>query len=406
MSKKSKEHSEFLPRAVRHKKKKKKWSSFILLTVILTLSLGGITAAVLNLGLTPQLQTGGFDQEQDQEDDDQSENERADEQNETDDPSEEVNEEPLEESEENNDSNVSEEERQEKELNEEEQETNPSEDKEPPKDSSKPKESEAPSKETSKPINDEKTDIVIIHEVAPNETLYTITKKYYINPDEQQYKVAKLNNLSNPATDLKVGLKLKLPDPDIIALHKVVHGDTLFKITVKYYGNANNLMALANYNHIINPSTDVKVGMTIQIPHPTLLKEVKQLNGYSIKINKTANTLTVYLNSDIVRTFPVATGKTPSLTPEGTFKIVNKVEKPWYNPKSIPGGDPRNPLGSHWLGLNVPGTNNYIYGIHGTNDPSSIGKHISLGCIRMHNEDVLWMYNTIPLQTPVYIFSE
>ncbi|WP_261178260.1 L,D-transpeptidase [Anaerobacillus sp. CMMVII] len=101
----------------------------------------------------------------------------------------------------------------------------------------------------------------------------------------------------------------------------------------------------------------------------------------------------------------MATGKDLTLTPEGTFNIVNKVEKPWYNPQNIPGGDARNPLGSHWLGLNVPGTKGYTYGIHGTNNPSSIGSYASLGCIRMHNADIQWLYQNLPLQTTVEIVA-
>ncbi|MFV9509681.1 L,D-transpeptidase [Tepidibacillus sp. LV47] len=123
-------------------------------------------------------------------------------------------------------------------------------------------------------------------------------------------------------------------------------------------------------------------------------------------INKTRNTLKVYLNDTVVKTFSVATGKNQNLTPEGHFKIVTKVKNPWYLPKKIPGGDKRNPLGTRWLGLNVPGTGGYKYGIHGTNNPVSIGFHVSQGCIRMYNQDVEWLFRHIPLGTSVTIYSE
>lgn len=124
---------------------------------------------------------------------------------------------------------------------------------------------------------------------------------------------------------------------------------------------------------------------------------------YEIYINKSNNQLTVYIDGKVEKTFPVATGSHPSLTPVGTFQMVNKIPDPWYIPQSIPGGAPNNPLGHFWLGLNVPGTDGSIYGIHGTNNPSSIGKYVSAGCIRMYNEDVRWLYENVPLHSNVVI---
>ncbi|MCD8511571.1 MAG: L,D-transpeptidase family protein [Bacillus sp. (in: Bacteria)] len=245
-------------------------------------------------------------------------------------------------------------------------------------------------------------ELVVDHEVRLKETLFSITMTYFTSSNYLD-KIAQFNQIANPSTDIKAGMVIKIPDPEIVAIHRVSHGETLYSITRNYYNTTEHLISLALYNEIIDPKSDVKAGMDITIPHPQKLRDYER-NNYVIHINKTTNTLSVYRNSELVRRFPVATGRDISQTPEGIFQIANKVEKPWYNPKNIPGGAPENPLGSHWLGLNVPGTNNFIYGIHGTNDPSSIGNYVSLGCIRMHNEDVLWMYNTIPLNTSVYIF--
>ncbi len=55
--------------------------------------------------------------------------------------------------------------------------------------------------------------------------------------------------------------------------------------------------------------------------------------GVYIKINKTHNTLKIYLNDSVIKTFPVATGKNEELTPEGLFRVVTKVKEPWYLPK-------------------------------------------------------------------------
>lgn len=133
---------------------------------------------------------------------------------------------------------------------------------------------------------------------------------------------------------------------------------------------------------------------------------VDEFEGVYLEINKSNNMLYVYLNDHIMYTFPVATGASKAHTPEGTFLIVTKVENPWYLPKQIRGGSPKNPLGTRWMGLNVPGNNGFKYGLHGTNNPASIGHHVSQGCIRMHNHDVEWLYEHIPIGTYVRIIDE
>ncbi|MCG7217026.1 L,D-transpeptidase [Paenibacillus mucilaginosus] len=133
-------------------------------------------------------------------------------------------------------------------------------------------------------------------------------------------------------------------------------------------------------------------------PPPGLQEE-----GVYVVISKKTNRLTVYMNGAPYRTFPVATGRRSWLTPAGTFHIITKIKKPWYIRKQIPGGDPANPLGSRWMGLSVPGTGGYTYGIHGTNRPYSIGHSASSGCIRMHNRDIEWLYRHLPLGTVVIV---
>jgi lipoprotein-anchoring transpeptidase ErfK/SrfK len=133
---------------------------------------------------------------------------------------------------------------------------------------------------------------------------------------------------------------------------------------------------------------------------------IEEYEGVHLEINLDTNILEVYLNNHVMYSFKVATGKVNKDTPIGTFKIVTKVVNPWYLPKNIAGGDPKNPLGTRWIGLNVPDSNGYKYGIHGTNNPSSIGRYVSQGCIRMHNQDVEWLFQHIPKGTLVIIKDE
>ncbi|WHH59586.1 L,D-transpeptidase [Petroclostridium sp. X23] len=110
------------------------------------------------------------------------------------------------------------------------------------------------------------------------------------------------------------------------------------------------------------------------------------MQTYSITVNTTVRTLVLYRNGKVYKTYPIAIGKASTPTPKGTFTVINKA----YNP----GGA----FGVRWLGLSKRG-----YGIHGTNNPSSIGKAVSNGCIRMHNNNVIELYNLVSIGTVVKI---
>jgi lipoprotein-anchoring transpeptidase ErfK/SrfK len=120
-------------------------------------------------------------------------------------------------------------------------------------------------------------------------------------------------------------------------------------------------------------------------------------------INKANNKLAYIDDGEIKHIYPVATGKSAGLTPQGEFNITVKAKNPYYRRKNIPGGDPRNPLGTRWIGFDALGTDGRIYGVHGTNNPSSIGKYITEGCVRMKKQDVEYLYEHIPLGTKVLI---
>lgn len=126
-----------------------------------------------------------------------------------------------------------------------------------------------------------------------------------------------------------------------------------------------------------------------------------------IVISKGSNTLSLYEDDQLVKVYPVGTGRTEELTPEGTFPIVLKTWYPsWTNPETgqtTPGGSPQNPLGSRWMGLGVGNTGGHSYGIHGTNRPETVGTYISHGCVRMLNRDVEELYDLVPVGTQVRI---
>jgi lipoprotein-anchoring transpeptidase ErfK/SrfK len=129
--------------------------------------------------------------------------------------------------------------------------------------------------------------------------------------------------------------------------------------------------------------------------------------GSVIVINRSLNRLTLYSGAKYVRTFPVATGQAIYPTPAGTFHIVVKWKNPWWYPPTqdswakglqpVPPG-PDNPLGTRWMGLSVPGV-----GIHGTDEPTSIGYSASHGCIRMQVPDAEWLFDHVDIGTTVHI---
>lgn len=118
------------------------------------------------------------------------------------------------------------------------------------------------------------------------------------------------------------------------------------------------------------------------------IQDLYRASHYNITVNVAGRKLTLFKEGKLFKTYPIAVGKPSTPTPKGNFRIINKA--------SNPGG----PFGARWLGLSTP---NGDYGIHGTNNPSSIGKAVSNGCIRTYNNNIIELYNLVPVGTPVKI---
>ncbi len=121
---------------------------------------------------------------------------------------------------------------------------------------------------------------------------------------------------------------------------------------------------------------------------------------FSIRVDKSNNTLTLFLNDRFFKRYSVGTGEYGK-TPAGSFSIREKIPQPtWWRPdgQAVPYGDTNNVLGTYWLSLDIPG-----YGIHGTWQPDTIGKQSSAGCIRLLNAEIEELYMLVPVGTPVVI---
>jgi lipoprotein-anchoring transpeptidase ErfK/SrfK len=65
----------------------------------------------------------------------------------------------------------------------------------------------------------------------------------------------------------------------------------------------------------------------------------------------------------------------------------------------------RNPLGARALYIHEDGRDT-LYRLHGTNEPASIGKAVSSGCIRLLNHDVIHLYNTVKNGSPIVVIPD
>ncbi|WP_096153508.1 MULTISPECIES: L,D-transpeptidase [Bacillus] len=124
-----------------------------------------------------------------------------------------------------------------------------------------------------------------------------------------------------------------------------------------------------------------------------------------IIVNKQTNELAFIYEEEIKEIHFVATGKSEELTPEGEFNIIVKAKDPYYRRTDIKGGDPKNPLGTRWIGFDAEETDGRTYGVHGTNSPDSIGNYVTQGCIRLNNENVENLYGKVPIGTKIWILK-
>lgn len=170
--------------------------------------------------------------------------------------------------------------------------------------------------------------------------------------------------------------------------YTVQPSDLLSKIAARY---AIPWQGIVQINRL--PSETVRAGQILKLP-----KKDPAPRAFHVMVSKSERRL--YLIGGLAldgkipmvwKFYKVGVGQDDS-TPNGKFRIVSRVEKPdWTDPisgKLVKFGDPNHRIGSRWVGFEVPGRTGAGYGIHGTDEPESIGKAASLGCIRMHNHEV------------------
>jgi lipoprotein-anchoring transpeptidase ErfK/SrfK len=166
--------------------------------------------------------------------------------------------------------------------------------------------------------------------------------------------------------------------------YEVKPGDSLTKISKKY---AVTIDLIKKANNL--EGDNLRLGQKLKIITAK----------FSLYIDKSQNILELRVKDNVIKTYVISTG-TNNSTPVGEFKVINKLVDPtWFRAGAVVApGDEKNALGARWLGLDVKG-----YGIHGTIEPDKMGQQVTLGCVRMLNDDVIELYSLVPVGTAVTI---
>lgn len=194
---------------------------------------------------------------------------------------------------------------------------------------------------------------------------------------------------------------------------------SLAEYAAERYHTTEQLLATLNPQ---TPLSSLRPGVALKVPNVTPFR-IESI-PHSSKVPRPANALarrvivdtgTRYLEilegERLVALFPITPGSPAHPAPAGNWKIVNAATMPWFRYDEgvlkrgertedfymLPAG-PNNPVGILWMGLSKPGI-----GIHGTNNPFTIGRAGSHGCIRLANWDAARMPSLVGVGTPVTI---
>lgn len=183
--------------------------------------------------------------------------------------------------------------------------------------------------------------------------------------------------------------------------HVVQDKEDIFTIS-RQYGLAPDHVLWANG---LSERRPPKVGDNLLIPLRRLLPSAPP-ESTAIVLNLPERMLYLFRDGKFKENWGVAIGGSEHPTPIGTFRIMDKEKNPrwdppaWLEQASVPPG-PDNPLGDRWMQI----TPNMV-GIHGTNNPDSIGSAASLGCVRLYPEAIHSVYDQVAVGTKVYAIYE
>ncbi len=201
-------------------------------------------------------------------------------------------------------------------------------------------------------------------------------------------------------------------------LKAMKYGSLLEFVAERFHASEDFLQKL---NPGIKLEEQLKVGDTVTVPNVQPF-EIEKLSEHFIPANPAFATREIFINirenflevregDRLVAEFPITPGSKTLPAPQGVWKILGIAILPWFRHDegvlnhgvrtsdfyNIPPG-PNNPVGILWMGLNKPGI-----GIHGTNNPETIGRAGSHGCIRMANWDAARIKDLVSVGNKVTI---
>lgn len=216
--------------------------------------------------------------------------------------------------------------------------------------------------------------------------LYTTLYHELTREDAQAIR----DTLASVNHDIVFGPKIT-PGDTITELYQVQPGDVLTRVTLKYKIPYQLVERINNVQ-----ANRIRAGQSLKMVKGPLHAIVHKGEFRMDVFAHGPDSKPVY-----IRSFPVGLGELDS-TPQGSWVLNGKVSNPgWTNPRdnrTYTPDDPANPIGEYWIGLR--GTSESTqdkrgYGIHGTIEPESIGRMMSMGCIRLRNDDIAMVYQML-----------
>lgn len=173
------------------------------------------------------------------------------------------------------------------------------------------------------------------------------------------------------------------PDVHFVEPYVVQRGDRLSTIGERFDVPWQYLVRLNRADpRNIRPGDSLKV-----VPGP-----------FHARIDLSERTLTVHNNGLFVRQYTIGLG--PNRSPAGQYAVLERRPRPDFRTpdgRTISGGDRSNPLGDRWIGLGRG------YALHGTHDPSLVGRETAFGCLFLRNEDVVEVYDLLGIGSNVNV---
>jgi L,D-transpeptidase ErfK/SrfK len=219
-----------------------------------------------------------------------------------------------------------------------------------------------------------------------------------------------------PAEAFRFAVNPNLNDQVVgeVQITRTTEQDTLADIARRFSVGYNEI-------HRANPGVDMWVpgaGRRVVVPTQFILPNAPHVG---IVVNIAEMRLYYFPprthdGQEIIYTYPIGIGRVNWKTPSGVTTVVRKVVNPvWRPPADIlqehrEDGDPLpaeirpgpdDPMGTRALYLGWP-----EYAIHGTNKPVGVGMRVSHGCMHLYPEEILQLYDLVPVGTPVRVVNQ